>query len=338
MPGIPDALKEHLNQFLLGRLKLKLYKIISNREDYLPEESEIRRYIFQQYRLNPQLGHLFSFILLSTYTKVATYNEAEKPPNVKAMLSILEERPLERPFFLELNQCPEPWPEAIEVCVYCEELADSGYVYILTLFDESKFPEQAIGRLEIRASKAHPKPVFVILEQDKYKIYDLRSHRKSIYARLALRILNYVSHNPQRYTVTWEEALDLDLKASRDLDPPVDERLVRLIQLVGLGQLHCARTRVPLSIVHPGDFDFCMSFPLDVVRRTAREIEKGIESHLLVYWNEDELIMSDDYPVYLAYRSLRFEDVPVVIIGEFPKITIYSTPQNQDQKSVNLRW
>ncbi|HEY0376413.1 MAG TPA: Shedu immune nuclease family protein [Pyrinomonadaceae bacterium] len=319
MTDIPIYLKENFSASILGRLKLKLYETISGRKDWLPDEQEIRRFIRHEFRSKPEIGKLFLFILTKNFIKSTLYAELQEPEDVKQLLIELEKRSLKEAFFLEVKECPPPPPTILGACVYCSALADGGYVYVITLFDDNGFPNYFCGRLEIRASKDHPKPMFSELSGSKFKDYDLRTYKKSPLVVFALKILNYVSQNQRRSLVPLQEVSKIKLKEDNTHRPPEDKTLTALIQSVSIGRVKCTESRVPLSTIQPYDLDFCITYPKETVRWEAREIQKGVESPLLLYWDGKNFIMSDDYAAYLAYRMRGAEDVPVVILGNHPK-------------------
>jgi hypothetical protein len=319
MTDIPIYLKENFTASILGRLKMKLHEIISGRKDWLPDEQEIRRFILQEFRSNPDIGKLFLFILSKSFIKSTLYSELQEPKDVKQLLNKLEKEPLREAFFLEITECPAPLPTILGACVYCDKLADGGYVYVITLFDDNGFPDYFCGRLEIRASKGHPKPMFSELASSKFKDYDLRTYKKSFFVVLTLKILNYVAQNRRRSLVPLQEVNKITLKEDNIHRPPEDKTLTALIQSISISKVKCTQSRLPLSMIQPHDLDFCITYPKETVIWEAKEIQKGLESPLLIYWNGTNFIMSDDYAGYLAYRMRGSEDVPVVILGNFPK-------------------
>lgn len=121
---------------------------------------------------------------------------------------------------------------------------------------------------------------------------------------------------------TLDEALVLNPKTGGIYDPPEDKILTSMIMAVILGKVVASETFVDLSQVRPHSLDFCLNFPPKVVKETSKEIKRGKDLPLLVYWNGRNFIMSDDYPVYLAYKLLEQDEVPVVILGSFPSTLI----------------
>lgn len=318
MTDIPIYLKKNFTASILGRLKLKLYELMSGRKDWLPDEQEIKHFTLQQFRSSPGIAKLFLFILSQNFLKSIRFAELEEPKNINKLLIELEEKPLEESFFLELTECPSTMPVTLGVCIYCEKLADGGYVYVTTLMDDEGFPDYLIGRLEIRANKNHPQPILGELSKGKYKNYNLKTYKKSLHGALSLRILNYVAQNQRRRFVSFQELGEGKYKDDPALCPPEDKTILALIVSASIGKIKCTQTSIPLSMIQPYSLDFCISFPMETIKWAAKEIRKGVVSPLILYWDTNSFIMSDDYPDYLAYRSLNYEVVPVVILGNFP--------------------
>ena len=320
MQEIPNHFRQHLNQSLLGRLKLKLLEQIVGNDKYLPDAQQFRHYISDQYRSNTEIGMLFGLLLNLNQTNLTAFDELHEPTDLKkGLLGELEENPLEESFFLEIAHCPEALPQMLGAFVYCRNLAEGGYVYVVTLIDESEFPELFAGRSEIRASRVAPEPAFSVLGQGGYTHYSLSSYQDSPFAVLMVKVLNFVNQNRFRSLVSWEELPKAKLRERQDTRPPSDWRFQVLLKLVTLGKISCAEAEVELSLVKPHDLDFCLAYPMDVVNKVTRKTQMGLVNRLLVYWYNNAFIMSDSYPHYLAYRKLGHQKVPIVIMGPFPK-------------------
>ncbi len=319
MQEIPNHFRQHLDQSLLGHLKLKLFEQIVGSDKYLPDAQQIRHYVIGQYRSNTEIGTLFGLLLHINQANSTTFDELNEPTDLKGLLDELEENPIEEPFFLEIRGCPEALPHTLGVFVYCRDLADGGYVYVVTLIDESEFPDQLAGRSEIRASKVVPEPAFSVLGQGGYRRYSLSSYQSSPFAIFMTKVLNFVNQNRSKTLISWEELPEAKLSERQDTKPPSDWRFQVLLKLVTLDKISCAEAEVALSLVKPYDLDFCLSYPMDVIDKLARKIQMGLVNRLLVYWHNNAFIMSDSYPYYLAHRKLGHRKVPVVIMGPFPK-------------------
>jgi hypothetical protein len=81
--------------------------------------------------------------------------------------------------------------------------------------------------------------------------------------------------------------------------------------------LRTAKAVVRLRMVRLFDENFGLSLDAKDIARWAKHLQTG-DDDLLVYWDGESFISSDDYYGYLGYRLLGREEVRVVIMGEFP--------------------
>jgi hypothetical protein len=317
MYDMPIYLKQHLGSRVLGRLKLKLYERILDQADKVPEGAEIRPYILDQCRVNIRFGTVQSLILKINSSEFISWDDFRDPDSISLLLDDLRLHPLDEPIFVELSCCPNPLPEFLGVLIYREELAYGGYVYVITLVDADTFPNSISGRLEICATINYPQPLFSVLESGEWKGYGLDNWEQSWQVGVAVSVLNYLNDIQKHAFVGLEEIDHTDFDNSHYV-PPKDPRFSALVQLALHGKLTCSELEVPLGDIHPYNWDFCMSYPQDIVVKAATNLKNGLPVRLLVYWNGTRFIMSDDYAHYLAYRSLLSVTVPIVVIGPVP--------------------
>lgn len=322
MSKIPLTLAESFNSFLLGRLKLKIFENISHQKCWFPQDYEIKQYILELSRTNIEAAVLISSILSENLTGKVNNGDLGELSDVKFILDELEENPIGKPIFLEVDLDSDI---IFGAWIACDILQDGGYVYTITLLGEEYFPSYILGRVEVRANKLNPNPIFSVLskgknDDHKYIEYNLDDFKNCDILVIALKILKYING------INWRRFIDVnnfkDLKISSDSDkykPPSDPTFFKFLKDVYRGKLTCTQIRAPLQSIRPFDMDFCISFPLDIVEECISDIQNGIESDLLTYWKDNAFIMSDDYPVYLAYRKLKCERVPLVVMGDFPK-------------------
>lgn len=109
-----------------------------------------------------------------------------------------------------------------------------------------------------------------------------------------------------------------DDKSESLFTSPKDPLYVHMVQQVKKGLLSCVKTSVPLSLIKPYHFKFCLFYPLEFVEQIVQEIREGHNHDMLVYWDGVNYVMNDDYAVLLAYRAVRRDKVPVVIMGNTP--------------------
>jgi hypothetical protein len=290
---------------------------MSGTEDCFPSRQECTRYLFQQYRSNPQIGMLFTHLLVQDSTAYLDYSKAKKLSDLHKLLYDLEENPFKSAFFIEVTALPHPLPATLGVCVYCERLSNSGYVYVITLIDENTFPNFCAGRIEVRANQAQPEPMFSVLGEQGFENFHLHDYQNSLLIVIALNALHIFSETGNKSRTALDKINNL--KVNPALIPPKDSQLLALLVSAMNGRLKCVQTKIPVSMIQPYSLDFCFSYPIEEVKWAAKEIQRGSEVPIIVYWNGTCFITSDDYSHYLGFRSLNYKEVPVVIIGKFPK-------------------
>ena len=73
MPELPSYVEAHMSESVLGRAKLKLYEVISGQEHWIPEETDVRRFIRSEYRKNPSVGKVFLIVLTENFLKRVSF-------------------------------------------------------------------------------------------------------------------------------------------------------------------------------------------------------------------------------------------------------------------------
>ncbi|WP_026798415.1 MULTISPECIES: Shedu immune nuclease family protein [Planktothrix] len=298
---------------LLARLKLKLFEMITSKKNYLPEKHEVESFFFKQMRSNTYLSKILMFIFTLDSTKEVIYSDLEEPFIIEDLLRMLEDFPLEKTVFLEILKCPKNLPINFGVLINCEKLADSGYVYEIILLSEKEFPNFLPGIFEIRASTNHPHPMFNVVRSSEWEVYDSKNYQSLPILILITKILNYITKHLD-YQFLDPKKLKLDFVA-----PPLDKKLIALLELADKEKLSCSLVEVPFSLIRPYDIDFCLSYPLELLKKKFNG-EPTLSNSLLVYWDKNAFIMSDDYPKYLSYRSSNIQTVPCVVLGNYPVI------------------
>jgi hypothetical protein len=319
MSEIPDFLLEHLRESVLGRVRLKLYSHISGREHYIPEDAAKERFLRDEFRKHPTSGRLFLVLLTQNYLRSAVFSELTKPRNLLDLIARLETDILDEGCVFEITECPAPLSNTIGAAIYREPLADGGFVYVISLFDDEGFPESLCGHVEFRVCSQSPEPLFSVFTGSDYDHYSQLNYTQCWYALLAAGILDYLANDPSSSLLTIEAAREAHLNEDNSLRPPYDAVFMQLARRVFLGVLTCARSTLRIAEIEPHSFDFCLSYPRDVVELEVKEIEKGRGIPMVVYWNGEKFMMSDDYSAFLAHRLLGSTEVPAVILGEFPR-------------------
>jgi hypothetical protein len=318
MPALPSYIEAHMNESILGRAKLKLYELVSGQPQWLPEDIDVGRFIRKEFRKNPVAGRIWFTLLTEIFQKRISFSELLPVKDILALVKRIEQEALDDQNVLEVNNCPKLLPKVSGVCIHREGLANEGQVYVITLFDDAEFPKSILGRLEIRASSINPQPIFSVWTGEDYEYYDENDYSQSWLADLGIRLLLYLDQNRPVTLAPLSQINDAEFSEDSVHKPPKDKRLTTYIAAAINNKLACTSATVPLDKIRPFSLDFCLRYPKETVRWEVEEIQKGAVAPMIVYWEKDHFVMSDDYSAYLAHRFLKSETVLVVIVGEFP--------------------
>jgi hypothetical protein len=316
---IPECFRKHLTSSLLGRLKLILFERMTGSPNHLPDPRQARLFLIDHFRSDSTGASLWGMLLNLSHCQVTEYDSLPDASTINDVLRDLEMNPLDDPFFLEIGDCPKPWPSPLGVLLYREDLADGGYVYTAILFSAEAFPDNVIGHAEIRASQAAPEPAFAVLRSGRYETFSRATYVQDATSLLFAKILKCMNENRFRRLVPLGEAVQIRCEGREDTKPPPDPQFDGLLRLVLLGKMQCAEAQIQTAFVKPHDLHFALAFPLDVVNQSVRSIKRGLIEQVLVYWDGFSFVMSDCYPSYLAYRKLNYRTIPTVVMGPFPE-------------------
>ena len=318
-----ELLRERYKDTMLGRVHLKLYRKITGHPSEIASPAAQRHFVVEQHRQNHVMGTFLIQLLGWPQFKDAEYAALCAPPEVPELLRSLEISPLERPFFLEVKNCPtDASGRALGALISCDDLVGGGLVYTIIFIDEEVFPDAVVGYVEVRACERTPEPAISVLRAGVHVRIEQSDYYEDALADFAIKILNFADQNRALSIVPVAKLSGRSFVETPELKPPQDLRFKQNLRLVLQHRTVCTAAEVDLSLVKPYDLDFCLTYPSDVVRNTARKIARGLEVPLLVYWRDGTLICSDSYPFYLGYRKLRRQSVKVVILGQFPERTI----------------
>jgi len=310
-----DSVRERFNKNLLGRLRLKLFEEISAGPE-IPSATDQRHFVLATYRSNPEIGNVFQDLLALQRLHQVQYGDIATPKNVLDLLVRLEEEPLDSSEFVEVQSIPSS-SESFGVLIQRHGLKPSGYVYAVTVIGESCFPDAVLGRLEVRACKELPTPPFSMLTDDGFQTFEVDEVSNEWLVQLTAAVLSHVAKVTGLQTVNLDRIED---PATSPLRPPEDPYLLQLILDAHDGKVECAKANIRTDMVKPHSYEFCLRFPAELIRIWADRLIRRPSPHIrvLVYWDGESFIMSDDYCVYLAFRRLDRKEIPAVIIGDLP--------------------
>lgn len=184
---------QHFKKTLLGRLSLKLFHEISG-NDTIPKKDEVESFLLKKFQLSPIIGELYAAILLIRNFSWLYYDNLKTVVKVNGLLKALEKFPLKNQFFIEITQCPEPFPETLGILIICSELenVDHGSVYSVYLLGEEKFPEAVIDYIKVRACQSSPYPIICTHTVDGRSTSDLKEIGDSLTIQVALKALYFL--------------------------------------------------------------------------------------------------------------------------------------------------
>ncbi|NCI51365.1 hypothetical protein GWC95_15660 [Sediminibacterium roseum] len=316
---INKIFRDHLNGHIPGRIRLKLFELITGDADEQPTKEQGVTFVTDLGKKDYDFAELILHLLAkSNYTPM-------KPAPIsgrfdtEAVFTYLNENPLTTPVLFVAEDGIDGLPTCI--WVRCNELKDgSGYFYTLILFDEEGFPNSIFEYLEFRV--ADTKPEYAVTN----KLGDLLMIHRSELAdtehrivQFCLRVLQQMTAQPSQSFLTMNEAMRRadSIKGDRYL-PPEDPRLFELIKAVSLGDAVCSVAQVELAQVIPFSYDHCFELPLQKISQAEDMADALNKRGMLVYWNGSHFVMGDDYTGYLALRKASYQKVKCVIMGEVP--------------------
>jgi hypothetical protein len=323
MDKMSDQVKENLSQSLLGRLKLKLFEEMTGKKYYISDKRQHKSFLLKHTQSSAYSANCLINILNIKSNYNVKYSDIDTSFNLNVILQELEIYPLENTLFIQINECPEDFPQGLGFLVECQEIndkSDSGYLYRLILISEESFLKGFSGVFEIRASKNNPNPMFSTFVDCDWQTFNIQNYDDGYLSTLVFQILNFIVKITRPQKISKENISHGRFFPS----PPVDDQLIKLLKSAKIGIINCSIAEIPLSLIVPYDIDFCLSYPLEIVEKfnIGQELKKTIQNipknRLLVYWNENHFVMSDDYPTYLSYRSLNIESIPCVVLGKYP--------------------
>lgn len=314
------ALIDQWQQTALGSLKLKMSEEITGRRDTLATPKQARHYILRTSRTNSFLGKIYAKIYGLSATGKIEYSTLIAGTTEIDIIATLLTKELQPTTFLEIEGCASPFRSRLGVLIERVNAVDGSIIYSCSLLDEVVFPQSFVGYVEIRITATQNITIYT-QDYNGQAEFDLSTYLDSPVTKLVIGSLVFLQQLVDNEFLLipandFDELSKFNINTS-SLRPPYDKHLADLLTKVYLGDCHCTLATVPLAFVQPFDTGFCLTYPRNIVEATAKHIAQ-VDQPILVYWHHDRFVTSDDYDTYLAYHSLGYKDVPVVIIGEYP--------------------
>lgn len=317
MSKIPPLLLENYKNCILGQLKLSVLSMISGEEDVVPSEDHMMRFLLNKIKKSFTTGNMFSSLMKVREYSEAQFEELRTDLDAAALLEKIRDFPLDRVDFLQISDCPQSFPGTIGALVTRQASSEGGYIYSVVLLHPDKFPEFILGYIYVETGDDNSKVLFGnINSEGKWNGSTLEDYVNFSQVLLALSILH-------RLTEQHTPLLNLDdlenIEKPEDIQQEDNEFLVNLISKALKGNSPLTRMRVPLSLVRPHDIDFCLAYPLSRVKPYIDRAKRDELTNMLVYWDGQYFVMDDDYPLYLAHRSVSSKEVSVTLLGVPPE-------------------
>jgi hypothetical protein len=331
---VPADVAAEMRATLGGELRLRLYERIAGRKNVAPNFRRVLRYLRKTSLTNAAVGDI-DFTIFYGRRCYESYKDLPSVTDIPMLLEQLESDAGDRFQFLEVSDCPPPFPATLGVAVSNATLLlpGGGRLYVLT-FLCADYPKGVTARLEIRASRANPDHTFSILTGHGWKAFTVSDAGSEPWINLALQcleVLRCAKPMPSWISIpvgadsptVSENAANLENLPTlvddsgepiTQTDPDYDQRLLA----VCARQMPCTVVRIPLTTIRPYSADRALDVPKATVDRLVAALRRGASPQMLLYWNGSSFIVSDDYALYLAERALEREAVEAVVMGEIP--------------------
>lgn len=298
---------------VLRELRRHLLLKITGGEKRIGDPDEIKVWMLKEYQGNPCAGDIFRAILLIKEDLVVAPHELPSLEQSKRKLKALEKSPLPEFCFVSSSM----GADACGVLIQRESLKVGGLVYAVTIFRLQELTDKA-ARLEIRACGAEPEPFASIFTENGYVHISKEEIHNEPHGAFALQCL--AAYHDYKYQTVRIDQIVLDTSLQRKQN----DAFIRLLADAYSGKVGCTKAIAPLEIIKPRDIDYALGISEEKITAfMPRASEWGKPSHQLLLYEEDgELVMDDDYLAYLSYRALKVERVPVVIVGRFTQPSV----------------
>lgn len=305
--------EEREGRSLLNKLRQEMMLEITFGEKRVGTSKEISEWILKKYQENAYSGDICQAVLYLKEDYVSPSNEL---PTIKAAFEqhyALEHYPIPEFFFVSTDYESEP----VGFLFQREALKGGGRVYSVTGFNLCGGYEK-VSRSEFRIKETDPEPFVSLMQDDGWAHTSKEMLSENNYIELIFRCLAAYS-NYRHPRIDNKAVVD-----TRSIKPKDNEYLVQLICKAIQGKVTCTRISLPINRIKPRDIDYALNIPeadiQDFMRRIA---EWGAPlAEILLYEEDGQLMMDDDYLAYCAYRTLKIDSVKAVVIGNFDESDI----------------
>jgi hypothetical protein len=295
-------------QPVLTALRQGMLLEITSGEKRAATREEMTTWELKKYQENALVGDICEAIMYLREDFVSSSDQLLSIKAASEQLYALENYPLPEFFFVSTDYNNE----AVGFLFQRESLKGGGRVYSVTGFDLRNLGE-TVSRLEFRINAANPEPFVSRLSNNGWDHISKELYSKDGYLALIFKCLaTYCNYRYPR--VDSNRIVD-----KRKSKPAANDFLVKLITEGFKGNVPCTRIRIPISRIQPRDIDYTLSIPESEIKSCMLRIaEWGAPlAEILLYEENGQLVMDDDYVVYCAYRALEVKSIKAVVIGNF---------------------
>ena len=318
MNKINPALLRNFKAALLGRLKLSIFKTVTGTDNLIPTPDKLIRYFEKWHKDHPIVLDLSKYILTDARYAILDYSELDKEFNIDQVFIELDENPISQPMFYEVNGYLEDQP--IGVYIRCHQLAGlEGHFYEIATLVEGEFIG-GITLCEIRTSQRFPEPAFSYFNTEGKPVTsgkDDTDWTNHFTLRIAMQVMNYVSHSYVDHFVSIKKGFEKDKKGKlkiRTLGPD-DPKYTALIQQLYREEIQCHIAFVKPELLTPYSFDTCFMIPFYEINEAKHLLADFKNQGVVVYWRDGYFVISDDYLTYMTLRVSGAAEIKVVILG-----------------------
>lgn len=292
----------------LTELRQKMMLEITSSEKRMGSSNEISIWLLKKYQDNYIFGNICQAIL---YLKEDYLYPSKKLPTIEVafeQLYALEHYPIPKFFFVSTDYESEP----VGFLFQREELKDGGRVYSVTGFNQYNYYKK-ISRFEFRVKEKEPEPFVIQMTSDGYIKISKNTLSENSYTELIFKCLALYC-NDKHPKIDSNFMIDAQMTNQKD-----NEHLVQLITGAIQGKIKCTRISLPIDNIKIRDIDYALSISESDIQDFIYKItEWGAPlGEILLYEEDGQLIMDDDYMIYCAYKALKINSVKGVVVGNF---------------------
>jgi len=301
-------LLEQYQHTLLGRLRTKIMTGISGSTERLPTDRELYTELMADWKKNATYARIKFDLLHLRRTQQAPIPTHLSRQQIRANIREIAKKPPLWSLFTETK--PERDSDGRDLgCLVMGHTRPSNEPgYYAAIFSEADFPN--CGYVSIVPSIRASNTLISQLGHEGWENLSLSDAGRMPHVCMALTAIQ--RNLPGAVTIPIEQ-----IKSLPEDDPPRDPECMRRLALVLRGKMGTAKATVPLNRVRLFDEDFGLSLNPEKVARWTKHLSTAPED-LLIYWDGESFVSSDDYYSYLGYRLIEQQIVSVVIMGDFP--------------------